>query len=255
MTSIGLSAVNVSFPIYSASGRSLKTQLLRQVGGKLAIDKGDRVVVEALRDITLEIGARERVGLIGPNGAGKSTLLKILGGILEPSDGRVAIRGRVTALLDMSMGLDPEATGYENIIMRSVFLGAKMKEAYRKIPEIEAFSGLGQYLGFPMRTYSSGMVARLSFAISTAIEAEILILDEHIGAADAEFTAKAHARLGELVNRAGILVFASHDLGALREVCTRGIVLAHGRIVEDAPIAHAIEVYEQLSGSTAGASR
>ena len=252
MTSIGLSAVNVSFPIYSASGRSLKTQLLRQVGGKLAVNKGDRVVVEALRDITLEIGARERVGLIGPNGAGKSTLLKILGGILEPSDGRVVIRGRVTALLDMSMGLDPEATGYENIIMRSVFLGATMKEAYRKIPEIEEFSGLGQYLGFPMRTYSSGMVARLSFAISTAIEAEILILDEHIGAADAEFTAKAHARLGELVNRARILVFASHALGALREVCTRGIVLANGRIVGDAPIAHAIEVYEQLSRSTAG---
>jgi ABC-type polysaccharide/polyol phosphate transport system ATPase subunit len=245
MSSIELSDVSVSYPIYSAGSRSLKTRLLRTVGGALALDASQRLIVEALSRVNLSIKAGERVGLLGQNGMGKSTLLKVLGGILEPSRGRVEIHGRVTALIDLGMGLDPEATGYENIIMRSIFLGSTFEEAHAKVAEVEEFSELGDYLMLPMRTYSTGMVARLAFAISTSGIFDILILDEHIGAADKEFTAKASARLIDITSRSKILAFASHDMTALQRVCNRGILLEQGQIIADAPIVEAIEIYHK----------
>ena len=246
MAYISASAVNVSYPVYGARSRSLKQQLIRNVGGRVAIDD-DKMVINALEDITLSLRSGDRVALIGANGAGKSTLLRVLAGILEPSSGAFTKRGHVSSLLDMSLGMDPEANGYENIQMRSVFLGATFSEAKRLIPEIEAFSELGDYLALPMRVYSAGMKLRLSFAIAMAVTPEILILDEMIGIGDAAFASKAQARLQEVVNDLEILILATHDLNAARSMCRRGVVLAHGRLVLDAPIEDAIHKYETLA--------
>src|SRR4051812_33183868 len=158
--------VGVVYPIYSARARSLKSQLVRSVGGRINVRDDSRVIVSALQNITLSARPGDRIALLGGNGAGKSTLLRVLAGILEPSQGELHVSGRVSSLLDMSMGIDPEATGYENIVMRSVFLGATFAEAKARVAEIETFSELGEYLRFPMRTYSTGMSLRLSFAIA-----------------------------------------------------------------------------------------
>ena len=164
----------------------------------------------------------------------------MLAGILEPTSGELRIRGQVSSLLDMSMGMDPEATGYENIIMRSVFLGASFAEARARVPEIESFSELGGYLELPMRTYSTGMRVRLSFAIAMAVQPQILVLDEMIAAGDAAFAAKAQARIQQIVNELEILILATHDMNTARNMCNRGLVLSHGRLVRDAPIEDAI---------------
>jgi ABC-type polysaccharide/polyol phosphate transport system ATPase subunit len=249
---ISAKAVNVLYPVYSGRGRSLKEQLLRTVGGRLAVGQDARLVVKALVGVTLSLRAGDRVALIGDNGAGKSTLLRVLAGILEPASGELTKRGHVSSLLDMSMGMDPEATGYENILMRSVFLGATFAEARRRVPEIEAFCELGDYLQLPMRTYSTGMRLRLSFAIAMAVQPEILVLDEMIGVGDAAFAAKAHARLQEVVSKLEILVIATHDLNTARSMCNRGLVLSHGRVVADAPAETAIEAYQALASLPEG---
>ncbi len=255
MALIDAKSVNVYYPVYSGRGRSLKEQLLRTVGGKLSEDENSRLVVTALEDVTLTLKAGDRVALIGQNGAGKSTLLRVLAGILEPASGQLTTRGHVSSLIDMSMGLDPEATGYENILIRSVFLGATFAEARRRIPEIEAFCELGNYLQLPMRTYSTGMRLRLSFAIAMAGQPEILVLDEMIATGDAAFAAKAHTRLLEVLSKLDILALATHDLNLARSLCNRGLVMAHGRVIVDAPVDEAIQAYEtmgDLSRTTAG---
>ena len=246
MAFVEVSDASVLYPIYTARSRSVKNHLLRSVGGGIRIRDDARVVVSALHNISLSLTAGDKIALIGANGAGKSTLLKVLAGILEPSSGEVRISGRISALLDMSMGMDPEATGYENIIMRSVVLGATFAEARTRVPEIEAFSELGQYLQFPMRTYSTGMSLRLSFAIATYAQPEILVLDEMIATGDEAFSVKAKARLENIVSRLKILVLATHDLNTARSLCNRGIVLNHGRIVLDKDIDAAIAAYRSI---------
>jgi ABC-type polysaccharide/polyol phosphate transport system ATPase subunit len=232
--------VNVLYPVYSGRSRSLKETLIQGVGGRVAVHE-DRMVIRALEDISISLKSGDRVALIGGNGAGKSTLLRVLAGILEPSSGELIKHGHVCSLLDMSMGMDPEATGYENIEMRSIFLGATFAEARRRIPEIEEFTELGEYLDLPMRIYSAGMKLRLSFAIAMAIQPQVLVLDEMIGVGDASFAAKAKARLQEVVNELEILIFATHDLDSARHMCKRGVVLESGRMILDAPIDEAIE--------------
>ena len=245
MAFIRASGVSVSYAVYSGRARSLKAQLLRNVGGQVTMDE-DRLVIRALENVTLSLASGDRVALIGANGAGKSTLLRVLAGIMEPSAGEFVKRGKVSSLLDMGMGMDPEATGYENIEMRSVFLGATFAEAKRRIPEIEAFSELGEYLTLPMRVYSAGMKLRLSFAVAMAMRPQILVLDEMISAGDAAFAAKADARLREVVNKLEILILATHNLNAARSMCSRGVVLDHGHLIADEPIEDAIRAYESL---------
>ena len=211
MAFINLQGVGVDFPVYDSRARSFK-QALTELGGRLSRDEGNgRVTIEALRDVTLSLRAGERVALIGRNGAGKSTLLKVMAGVYEPPIGRAEISGRVASLLNMTMGMDFAATGYNNIIMRGVFLGMTFAEARSKIPEIEEFTELGSYLSLPIRTYSSGMLVRLALAIATAGEADILLTDEVIGAGDASFMQKASERLKSVIERAKILVIATHD--------------------------------------------
>jgi ABC-type polysaccharide/polyol phosphate transport system ATPase subunit len=247
MALIRLADASVEYPIYSAGGRSLKSAVLSTIGGKIGVDKSSRVVVKALRNISITIENGERIALLGGNGSGKSTMLKVLAGIIEPSSGTAVIDGRVSALLDLSMGMDMEATGYENIIMRSTFLGATFDEAKSLVSAIADFSGLGEYLSFPVRTYSSGMVVRLSFAISTASVSDILVMDEHVGAADVAFSNKSKMRLKDITGRSKIVVFATHDFNAAMDLCQRGVVLSSGDVVFDGPVADALGYYEKIA--------
>ena len=243
MAFINLQGVGVDFPVYDSRARSFK-QALTELGGRLSRNDGNgRITIEALRDVTLSVRAGERVALIGRNGAGKSTLLKVMVGVYEPPIGRTEISGRVASLLNMTMGMDFAATGYNNIIMRGVFLGMTFAEARSKIPEIEEFTELGSYLSLPIRTYSSGMLVRLALAIATAGEADILLTDEVIGAGDASFMQKASERLKSVIERAKILIIATHDSNVVANLCTRAIVLSGGGVEFDGPPKDANEFY------------
>ena len=206
----------------------------------------DRINVRALQDVTLEIKDGDRVGIIGPNGAGKTTLLKVLAGIYEPSRGRIASSGRVTALLDATVGLNPDATGRENIILRGMYMDIHPREMRRRVDEVAAFTELGDYLDMPVRTYSSGMMIWLAFGVSTCIPPEILVMDEWLAAGDANFLAKAQKRMEEFVRDANILVLASHSLPLLKDWCNRGILLQHGKIEMVGTIEDAISAYQQI---------
>jgi homopolymeric O-antigen transport system ATP-binding protein len=246
MAKVILTRVTVEFPIYNARGRSFKGELFRQtVGGRIRSEEGHRVSIVALRNITLALADGDRLGLIGANGAGKSTLLRVIAGIYEPPMGRARIEGSVASLTDIMMGMDLEATGYDNIILRGVFLGMTVKEAQHKIPEVEAFTELGEYLSLPLRTYSSGMMLRLAFAVTTAVRPEILIMDEMIGAGDASFFAKARERLNAMISNSRILVLASHDLEILRQFCNKAALMENGRIVQLGPISEVVTRYRE----------
>jgi ABC-2 type transport system ATP-binding protein/lipopolysaccharide transport system ATP-binding protein len=244
MTSITLRDVAVDFPIYNARGRSLRSNVLRHVGGHIKGQDDGIVVVEALRDINLDLGPGDRLALVGHNGAGKSTLLRVLAGAYEPTRGRAEIRGKVSSLLDMTMGMDPELSGSENIVLRGIFLGMTFGEVDRLIPSIGEFSGLGGFLNLPMRTYSSGMALRLAFAISTAVQPDILLMDEMISVGDADFADKARERIEQVMENSHILALASHDPAVLRRYCNKAILLKGGEIVsagslEDVLASHA----------------
>lgn len=226
--------VCVEFPIFENSHRSLKNTVIHlTTGGRIGVNSGQHPVVRALNDISFEIGPGDRVGLVGHNGSGKTTLLRVLSGIYAPVKGRLQIQGKVASLLDVSMGLDPDATGFENIYLRGIMDGLLPAVIRSKIDEIADFTGLGDYLNLPVRTYSSGMQLRLAFAISTSVEADILIMDEWLSVGDAEFSQKAAARLDALVSKAAILVVASHSPELIARVCNRRIHLEHGVILSD----------------------
>ncbi|MFD4358134.1 ABC transporter ATP-binding protein [Nocardia sp. NPDC058518] len=234
----------VEFPIFDAKSRSLKKAFLGKAGGAIGRNSSDVVVVEALRDINLSLKEGDRVGLVGHNGAGKSTLLRLLSGIYEPSRGSARIRGRVAPVFDLGVGMDPEISGYENIIIRGLFLGQTRKQMMAKIDEIADFTELGEYLSMPLRTYSTGMRVRLAMGVVTSIDPEILLLDEGIGAVDAEFMKKARARLQSLVARSGILVFASHSNEFLAQLCDTAMWIDHGQIREQGGIEEVVRAYE-----------
>lgn len=223
----------IDFPIYGAKSRSFKNTLLRAAtGGTIATDTGDRVVVRALDHLSFEWREGERIGLVGHNGSGKTTLLRAVGGIYEPATGDIDVRGRVASMLSITLGLDAEATGYENIFLRGTILGLRRSQILDLVDEIVEFSELGDYIYMPMRTYSSGMIMRLMFAISTSVHADIILMDEWLSAGDAQFAQKAQVRLMRLIDKAKLLVIASHSQEVIQKICTRVVHLEHGRIVE-----------------------
>lgn len=229
--------LSVEFPIFENSHRSLKKKVLNlTTGGIIGNDAGNHPVVTALNQLNFRFGDGERIGLVGHNGSGKTTLLRVLSGIYSPTRGSLDLKGRVASLLDVSSGVDPDATGFENIYLRGIMNGFKPSRIKDKIDEIADFTELGEYLNLPVRTYSSGMMLRLTFAISTSIEADILIMDEWLSVGDADFQTKAAERLKLLVDNASILIIASHSPELIQNVCNRRILLEHGRIMADEPI-------------------
>jgi len=220
--SIAVTDLSLRFPVYGVDAKSLKKNLARvTVGGRLGSSNTGSTEVTALSNISFSLRPGDRLGLIGHNGSGKTTLLRALSGAYEPDDGQIEVRGRIAALLDLSLGIDPSATGVDNIRLRGRIAGMSSKEIEDKMDEIAAFSGLGPFLAMPMKTYSAGMQARLAFAVATAVEADVLLMDEWISVGDSEFKQLAHRRLLNLVERAGILVLASHDTELLRLYCNK----------------------------------
>lgn len=239
-----LDNVSVSFPIYHGGSRSLKKSILfRGSGGHLATDANQRIMVEALRDISLQLQAGDRVALIGSNGAGKTTLLRVLAGIYEPVSGTVTTRGRISPMFDIALGIDSEISGYDNIRLRGMILGLSAKEIEERIPDIIEFTELGDYLNLPVRTYSSGMMTRLTFAVATCFAPEVLLMDEWIMAGDATFLNKAKSRIESFVAKASILVLASHSLETCRRFCNQAIWMHQGRIKDAGPIDDILDAY------------
>ncbi len=243
-----LREVSVEFPIYQAGSRSLKKLLLASsTGGNLGRDAHHRINVRALTDVTLEIGEGERFAIIGRNGAGKTTLLKVLAGIYEPTRGRFTASGKISSLLDVQVGLNLDATGRENIILRGMYMGIHPYEMRERAAEVAEFTELGEYLDMPVRTYSAGMMVRLAFAASTCVPPHILIMDEWLNAGDAQFLEKAQRRVEAFVRTSSILVLASHSLELVKRWCSRGILLQHGRTIAIGPIQEIIAAYREFS--------
>jgi ABC-2 type transport system ATP-binding protein/lipopolysaccharide transport system ATP-binding protein len=235
MAEIRLENVSVAFPIYDASSRSLKKRLVgAATGGRIQSEAGPSVV-QALDGVTLHFQHGDRVGLVGHNGAGKTTLLRVLAGIYEPCEGMVRVDGNVAPLFDISLGMDAESTGYENILLRGLFLGMPRAEIEARMGEIAEFTELGNFLDLPIRTYSAGMHMRLAFAVSTSINPDILLLDEGIGAGDAAFLEKANRRLLEFTSKAAIIVLASHSEQLISKMCRNSVLMEHGRVIEVGP--------------------
>ena len=244
MASIHFDNVAVDFPIYNASGRSLKKRLISvATGGQLGSDPMGRVVVRALEGLNFTLRDGDRVGLLGHNGAGKSTLLRLLSGVYVPSHGVARIDGEIGSLIDISLGIDPEATGRENIHLRGALLGMNKGELAERMEDIIAFSELGDFIDMPLRTYSTGMHLRLAFAVSTTVRPQILLMDEWLAVGDENFKHKAEERMRTLVQSTNILVIASHSRELILETCNRVLWLEHGKIRMDGPAEEVAAAY------------
>jgi ABC-2 type transport system ATP-binding protein len=235
----------VDFPIFDAKSRSLKKTVMGLVGGNIA-STAKVPIIEALHDITVTLEHGSRVALVGHNGAGKTTLLRLLAGIYEPTRGHAEISGRVAPVFDLGVGMDPEISGLENIMIRGLFLGMSRKQMEERVEEIADFTELGDFLRMPLRTYSTGMRVRLALGVVTSIDPEILLLDEGIGAVDAAFLEKSKKRLADLVERSGLLVFASHSDEFLRELCDTAIWMEHGRVRQVGELEEVLAAYKGL---------
>lgn len=252
MASVSIENVVVDFPVYGVhkTFRWEMRELLARTGGAMrreAQPRRRRITVRALNNISARIEHGERLGIVGHNGSGKSTLLKVIAGVYEPTLGRVKIEGTLCPLFNTAPGLDMDDTGYENIVTCGLYLGMTRAEIERKIPDMEQFAELGNYLSLPVRTYSSGMLVRLSFAIGTSIDPDILVLDEGIGAGDARFAERAARRVDALVDRASILILASHSDSLIRRFCDKAMLLHGGHLLAHGPVDEVIEQYNELS--------
>ncbi len=243
-TELTLENVSVSFPIYHGGSRSLKKRLLFSgSGGHLASDASHRITVEAVRNVSAKFQPGDRVALVGSNGAGKTTLLRVMAGIYEPVSGTVSSRGRISPMFDMGLGIDADISGYENIRLRGLILGLTRREMDDRMQEIIEFTELGDYVDIPVRTYSSGMAARLIFAVATCFAPEILLMDEWIVAGDAAFIAKAERRIQNFFEKASILILASHSISICQRFCNKALWMHAGQIVAFGPIDEVLKAY------------
>jgi ABC-type polysaccharide/polyol phosphate transport system ATPase subunit len=253
--------IHVEFPLYGQRSRSLRNFLVPKpfgagkrsgsdaVGGAIEAERSGKVVINALDGLSFSLREGDRVGIIGHNGAGKTTLLRVLAGVYEPIRGHLSVHGHVTPMFSLSDGMDQDATGYENIWLRSAVLGFTREAIAGHIDDIAEFSELGDYLNMPVRTYSSGMFVRLGFAISTTLDPQILVMDEMIGAGDAKFVARAEARLRRMIERTGILVVATHANAILKTWCNKAMLLNHGKLAHFGDVDETLERYEELAAA------
>jgi ABC-type polysaccharide/polyol phosphate transport system ATPase subunit len=249
MARVSVENASVSFYVGKSALPSLPG-ISSFAGGKIDRQAGN---VLALNNFSVEIGEGERVGLIGHNGAGKSTLLRTMAGIYVPVKGRVRVEGTVSALFQSSPGLEPDDSGYQNILNCGLYLGMSKKEILAKRDEIADFTELGEYLHLPARIYSAGMLMRLSFAIVTSIDPDILLVDEALGTGDAHFAHKAQQRVFQLAERSSILVMASHSPSLLASICNRAIYLDRGKVMADGPVNDVVDMYHQHVAESAKA--
>ncbi len=212
---------------------------LKRIGKSAPADE----TIWALKDVSLEVRRGEVLGIIGRNGAGKSTLLKVLSGITEPTEGRVEIRGRVASLLEVGTGFHEELTGRENIYLNGAILGMKKAEIDRKFDEIVAFSEIERFLDTPVKRYSSGMYVRLAFAVAAHLEPEILLVDEVLAVGDVAFQKKCLGKMDEVSRTGRTVLFVSHNMGAVQNLCQRGVLLRTGQVVRDGPVDEVIKEY------------
>lgn len=243
---ISLEKVNLHYASVAYKERSIKSLLGNVI--KRSRERKTIADIHALKDVSVSIRSGERVGLLGHNGAGKSTFLKTVAGLYPISSGQLDVSGQVRSLFDLSLGFEPDATGRENILYRGLLLGLSPKFMRSKEEEIVEFAGLGEFIDYPIKTYSAGMQVRLAFAISTAVGGDILLLDEVIGAGDANFMAKAKKRIMDLIEQSEILILASHDFLSLETICDRGLVFHHGEVVFDGKIGQSIIEYKKING-------
>jgi lipopolysaccharide transport system ATP-binding protein len=223
MVHIKLDQASVEIPIYSNHNQSIKNSLLK----KLTKDRVLPHSVKALNNITLQLKDGDRLGVMGPNGAGKSTLLRTLAGVYQPTSGKIEVKGRIASLIDISLGMDGEATGYENIRMRAIMMGMKLKQIKLIEDEIADFTELGKFLELPIRTYSTGMHMRLGFAVSTTVPADIILMDEWLSVGDSDFLIKAEKRLHDYIQKSSILVIASHSEDLISKLTNQTLRLEH----------------------------
>jgi ABC-2 type transport system ATP-binding protein/lipopolysaccharide transport system ATP-binding protein len=250
MAYLHLQNVCVDFPVYYGGNPSLKRALLNAAARKqrnLSRDNSDRISVRALNEIVLEIKSGDRLAIMGANGAGKTTLLKVLAGVFEPTAGFVQSSGLISSLLDVYVGFNPDATGYENILLRGMFMNMRPAEMKGHVAQIAEFTELGPYLDMPVRTYSAGMTIRLSFAIATCISPEILLMDEWLSAGDASFLEKAQRRMEAFVQRSNIMVLASHSVPLLEQWCNRAILLDEGQIRASGDVSTVAAAYREMN--------
>lgn len=240
MTSITVKNLTLDYPI--KTDKKINSKVYSPVGGNI-VRSDKKTFLRALDDVSFKIVKGDRVALIGHNGAGKSTLLKVMAGIYIPQKGEVIVEGKVAPLFNLKFGMDSELSGYENIILRGLYLGYSLKEIKSKRASIAALSELGDFIHMPIKTYSSGMLARLAFSISTSVDADILLLDEMIGTGDANFINKAKSMLDSFISNSNILILASHSNKVLREICNKAMLFEHGRLVTGGDIEDVLEVY------------
>lgn len=247
--------VSVSFPLYGTQARGIKNVLFGSltgrksvpstspVGGLIEAEMTGKVVVKALEHVSFRFEDGDRIGIVGHNGSGKTTLLRTLCGILEPTGGRLTVEGATTPMFGLSDGMNLDLSGIDNIWLRGKLLGSTPRIIRAQVDDIVAFSELGDYIHMPVRTYSSGMLIRLGFAIATSLRPEILVMDEMIGAGDAGFIDKARERLVRMVEEVSIAIVATHGMNVLKEWCNKAMLLEHGRVVAFGPVGDIIERY------------
>ena len=240
---VDISGLGVYFRLQNRKRMSIRKALL---GG--GIRPGTAPVIWALRGVDLTCHEGQVVGVIGPNGAGKSTLCLVLSKILEPDEGKVHVRGEVSTLLSLGAGFNRELSGRENILLNAAFLGIPRKEIGRRMEAITGFADLGEFIDQPIRFYSSGMKSRLGFAIATALDPEILILDEVLSVGDRLFRAKSQARIEEMMARSRLIVIVSHATSFLRKVCTHCLWLEKGHVRQFGPAGPVLDAYEHEMG-------
>jgi ABC-type polysaccharide/polyol phosphate transport system ATPase subunit len=241
--SIHFDNVGMCFRMYREKVNTLKEAVLGRFRHRKSADE-----LWALRDITFDVQPGHSVALIGHNGSGKSTLLKIAAGVLRPTTGAITIQGRISPMIELAAGFDPDLTGRDNIFLNGALMGYSRREMARKFDRIVEFSELGEFIEMPVKNYSSGMYARLGFAIAADVDPEILIIDEVLGVGDERFQAKCRERI-DLIRKSGCTIFyVSHSMGTIPDLCDRVLVLHHGALVFDGEPQEGIARYRELQG-------
>ena len=243
---------DVSIPVIEVSSASVtytirhgRANSLKETAIKFFRRESSDIEVKALRDISFTLNPGEVIAVVGANGAGKSTLLKILARVLPPTDGRVIVRGSVAPMIELGAGFNTELSGFENIILYGVLLGRTTNEMKENAPRIAKWAGLEEFIHLPVRTYSSGMLARLAFSIATDVPSDLILIDEVLSVGDAEFQSKSKERMRSLIQSNSAAILVTHDMGAAREIATRGIWLDHGKLMKIGEINEVIDAYLQ----------